>query len=58
MEVQFHVFYCFTYDERVLQLLQDLLLVLNMIHVLAVNNFLLFHCFDGELVIRVVLQPC
>ena len=48
----------FTYDEGMLQLLEDLLLVLDVVHVLAVNDFLLLHCLDRELVVRIVFQPC
>ena len=47
-----------TYDERVLKLLENLLLVLDMINMLAVDDFLLLHGFNGELVVGVVFQPC
>ena len=47
-----------TYDEWVLKLLENLLLVFNMINMLAVNDFLLLHGLNGELVVRVVFQPC
>jgi hypothetical protein len=46
-----------TYDERMLDAFQDLLLVFNMIHMLALDNICLFHGLDGILVLRLTLNP-
>ena len=48
----------FTYDKWVLELLENLLLVFDMVDMLAVDNFLLLHGLNGELVVSVVFQPC
>ena len=48
----------FTYDKWMLELLENLLLVFDMVDMLAVDDFLLLHCLNGELVVRVVFQPC
>lgn len=46
-----------TYNEWMLDDLKYLLLILNVVHVLAVNDLLLLHCLDGKLGIRVIFQP-
>ena len=48
----------FTYDKWMFELFKNLLLVFDMVNMLAVNDFLLLHCLDSELVVRVVFQPC
>ena len=46
-----------TYDKWVVQHLQYLLFVFDVVDVLGRDDLVLFHRFNGELHVRITLQP-
>lgn len=49
---------CFTYDEWMNHDFENLLLILNMVYMFALNDVLLLHCLNGNHFILIFLQPC
>lgn len=47
-----------TYDEGVVDQLQNILFVFNVINVLALDDIILFHCFQGEFLVLVFFEVC